>query len=43
MYTPLQLWNNQKGYRILKPDILECDETGEPTGVIVPQDGHKAE
>ncbi|KAL6734089.1 hypothetical protein Aduo_004669 [Ancylostoma duodenale] len=37
MYTPLQLWNDHKGYRILKPDVLAVDET-QAAGVIVPEE-----
>uniref|UniRef100_A0A7I4Z6T7 Calcium homeostasis modulator protein n=2 Tax=Haemonchus contortus TaxID=6289 RepID=A0A7I4Z6T7_HAECO len=37
MYTPLQLWNDHKGYRILQPEVLAVDET-QAAGVIVPDD-----
>ncbi|CAI4228311.1 unnamed protein product [Auanema sp. JU1783] len=43
-YTPLQLWSSHKGYRILKPEVLQCSDDI-PTGVVVvePQNIHKTE
>ncbi|PIO71548.1 hypothetical protein TELCIR_06551 [Teladorsagia circumcincta] len=37
MYTPLQLWVDHKGYRVLQPDVLHVDET-QTAGIIMPDD-----